>query len=129
MDIHVIFKVECITFFYFLFFFFCFFCSFVSSLTIFSLSFSSFIFSFFLCSFLTLYIVIKIVKTEKYMRASFNATLLGNNIQNIVKELDYILVEKSTKIAWLLERLEFYKNHNVLIFSSWYYSTFSFFFC
>jgi hypothetical protein len=40
------------------------------------------------------------VKTEKYMRASSNVTLLGNNIQDIVKELDHILVEKSIKIAW-----------------------------
>jgi hypothetical protein len=69
------------------------------------------------------------VKTEKYMKASSNATLLGDNIQNIVKELDYTFVEKSSKIAWLLERLEFYKDHSVLIFSSWYYSTFFSFFC
>jgi hypothetical protein len=69
------------------------------------------------------------VKTEKYMRASSNATLLGDNIQDIVKELDHTLVEKSIKITWLLERLEFYKDHNVFIFSSWYYSTFSSFFC
>jgi hypothetical protein len=73
--------------------------------------------------------VIKIVKIEKHVRASSNATLLNDNIQDIVKELDYTLVEKLTKIAWLLERLEFYKDHNVLIFSSWYYSTSSSFFC
>jgi hypothetical protein len=39
------------------------------------------------------------VKTEKHTRASSNATLLGDNIQDIVKELDHILVEKSTKIV------------------------------
>jgi hypothetical protein len=68
------------------------------------------------------------VKTEKNTRASSNAAVLGDNIQDIVKELDYTLVDKSSKIEWLLERLEFYKDHSVLVFSSWYYSNCSSFF-
>jgi hypothetical protein len=99
------------------------------------LFFSSFVFSFFLFSsllsffsFLTVYVVIKMVKTEKNTRASSNAAVLGDNIQDIVKELDHTLVDKSSKIEWLLERLEFYKDHSVLVFSSWYYSNCSSFF-
>jgi hypothetical protein len=130
MNIRIIFKTECIAFFYSLFFFSCFLLFLCySSLIIFSLFFSFFIFSSFFYSFFTLYIVIKMIKTEKHMRASSNATFLGDNIQDIVKELDYTFVKKSSKIAWLLERLEFYKDHSVLIFSSWYYSTFFSFFC
>jgi hypothetical protein len=91
-DIHVIFKAKCITFFYFLFFFSCFFCSFVSSLIIFSLFFFFYLLLFFV--FFTLYVVIKIVKIEKYMRIFSNATLLSNNIQDIVKELNYTFVKK-----------------------------------
>jgi hypothetical protein len=58
------------------------------------------------------------VKTEKNTRISLNVAILGDNIQDIVKELDYTLVDKSFKIEWLLEQLEFYKDHSVLIFSS-----------
>jgi hypothetical protein len=43
------------------------------------------------------------VKTEKNTRISSNAAVLGNNIQDIVKKLDHILVDKSSKIEWLLE--------------------------
>jgi hypothetical protein len=129
-NIHYIFKAECIAFFYCLFLFsfsLLFFLLFFSSLLLFSLFFFSFLFFFF--SFLTIYVVIKMVKTEKNTRTSLNIAVLDNNIQDIVKELNHTLVDKSSKIKWLLERLEFYTDHSVLVFSSWYYSTyFSFFY-